>query len=415
MKYLLCLIMITLSVFFTRIQAQNSNTNQEMNNVKIGSWVMVALDFSECSLEKQSAFSLGLQTTLVKSDIPITLIWFENLFVYRNLDDERALHDAAVRSGCRFTISAKVKEVNSEATAFWVIRDIRLKIDYPEQTSKMKDYSSGNLIDFFWMEVFHVLSEAIQIPVPDDYLNIYGMPGSKITGLSDKVLILDASGHVAVPINVPGSYIFISRLNGYLPSKTSILVDRPGMEFTIDLEKLEKFDFEFGLFQMQFPDFKFRYWIPKSPIFISAGLEQFFIGLVLIENRNDYDKSPPFWSGIPLFQPSAGFGINVTPARSPLNLLLEAEFFIRIFIPKKKFPSVDPVLPFGVRVNFCAVQKLSQHLSLFAQIGPTIYPFADTELAMASNKGDGPFSPFILGETICEPFSIRLGIQVKVK
>ncbi|MCX7025752.1 MAG: hypothetical protein NT080_14230 [Spirochaetes bacterium] len=378
---------------------------------------IVALDLSGASPEALPAYIRGMQTTLTGSETAVSLAWFGESYAYGEATAERALRDAAVRSGCRFTVSCAARDEGPNATAIWTVRDIRMKIDYPEKQSAMKNPTTGSIVDFFWLGAVATLAEATRLAVPDEYITVLALPGSVVSGLTPKAVLVGDSGELIVPVIVPKPYNLVVEAKGYLPAKLRLLVDRPGMEVVVDQRPLPRFDFECALYQVQFPDFKFRYWIPHTRFFASAGFEQFLAGFLLVEDRGETaTPAPPLWSGIPLVQPGIGGGMDLTPAGFPFECLVGADVFTRVFFPEWSGVALDPAATLGIRLYASAAQRLSGNALFFAQLGSIVYPIFDRDLILASKNSDsGPEFSVLAGPVFMEFMSFRCGLRWELR
>lgn len=378
--------------------------------------VLVAMDLRDVSPATKPHYARGMQIALTRSGTPVSLSWFEDGFAYGDVDSERAVHDLAIRMGSRFTVSCRVLEREGEAEAVWTVRDVALKLDYPEARSTMKNPTFGSIVDYFWLGAVESVSGAAAKPVPEDHVVLRALPGSVVEGFTKKPLRVGESGELDIPVQIPKPYVVVVRGPGALPTRLKLLVDRPGMEIDVPQESLPRMDLEAGLYRFQYPDFKFRYWIPKTPFFASASLEQFMVGFTMNRRPGPDGEIPPWWGGIPLIEPGLGGGMDFSLPSSSTGIVLGGDVFMRLFFPMWSGVAIDPAAPVGVRLYISFEQNLVGNMSFFTQFGSVAYPFTDRELVLASmGDKDSAQMAALIGPVLVEFFTFRCGVRWELR
>ena len=233
---------------------------------------------------------------------------------------------------------------------------------------------------------------------------IRALPGTVVSGLSPKPIVVGPDGTASVEIPSPLPYSYRATLGGYVPVSQDIYF-KGQPEITITQARSPWLLVDFTLSDGFFPGVSGTFSVSPFPGFVRLGFTTFRAGLAINQGDNNLLAS------IPLSQLTLHLGIYFTPEDKPLRWYAGAGGLLRLSLPDGSDLTVDPLMPWGIQVIGGMEIAFSPHLRTFVELTPSFYatPLAGIFQAYFTDY-QFPYIP--LGDIgALDPFELRLGVR----
>ena len=237
-------------------------------------------------------------------------------------------------------------------------------------------------------------------------LTLHAVPGTVITGLSPKALVVGPDGTASLELPSPAPYAFRATAWGYVPSQMRMYLDGP-TEVTVDQVRSPWLRLDAAFLDGLFPGASASFSIPSLPFFVRLGFTTFRAGIAV----NNQDQ---VLASIPLSQVTLLLGSYTGPEDRPARGYLGAGPLLRISLPPgAQFFTIDQLLPWGVQVVAGAEFQLAARLRVFVEYAPSGYSTPEPALFLASFGKDGGTFPYINfpPSWALDPFELRFGLR----
>jgi hypothetical protein len=249
--------------------------------------------------------------------------------------------------------------------------------------------------------VSHAYSRGPPGPVT---LTIHAVPGTTITGLSPRPLLVGQAGTVSIDLPSPAPYSLRATVFGYVPNVTDIYLngqtDLPLTQVRSPWLKLDG-GFQDGLF----PGLAANFSIPSQPFFGRIEVTTYRIGVAV--------NGDGFFVSLPLTTYSVILGAYLSPEELETRWYVGAGALLRVSWPNGASLVVDNLLPFGVQIVGGCDFPLFGRMRSFVEWTPTVYYNAQPTLfaaAFGSNRS-GPFSYISVPPFALSLLEIRFGLR----
>ncbi len=375
--------------------------------------LLIALSFTDIPEEKKTDYLSSVVTALARLETLGGVRLYPDAFSYGLPESERLAQDYAVRSGCRLVLSIGCTQKGKSLLLRWKVRDIVLKTVNPEKFQESAIPDAGALAEYFWLDVAGSVEKTAVLELPQEFMTIEGPPGASVSGLGKENLVIPEEGSMQAPVNIPQSAVLRITNKGFMPQERKILIDRPGMTEIFDLKPFPAWVLEANLYNLQFPGFRLQWRPTRGFWFVQAGIDQYLVGITLMEQRYDFgEENPKIIGGTPLFHLFAGAGMDISPVEKPFGFYADADIFLRMFLPSWRSMSVDPVAPMGIRPAIGAEYRPTQDFTVFAEYGVMLYFFADSQLLDSIQNLQKPrFGIALNPKLFFEWMSVKAGVR----
>jgi hypothetical protein len=235
-------------------------------------------------------------------------------------------------------------------------------------------------------------------------LTLRALPGTQITGLSPKPLLVGPNGAAMVDLPSPAPYSFRASLGGYIPSQMGVYLDGQ-TEIAVNQVKSHWLYLDGTFYDGFYPGVSATYVTSFFPGFVRVGFTSFRAGLAVNQNS--------LFSSLPLSQLNLLLGVYFSPEDSTTRFYAGAGPLLRVTLPPGGSFTIDHLLPWGVQLVAGWEFSVAGNLHVFVENAPTVYYTPEPTLfqySFGSNNSTFPFFNFPPLFAL-NPFEVRFGIR----
>jgi hypothetical protein len=235
-------------------------------------------------------------------------------------------------------------------------------------------------------------------------LTLRALPGTRISGLSPKPLLIGSDGTVTIDLPSPAPYSFRTSLSGYIPNQMGLYLDGQ-TEIAVNQVKSPWLYLDASFYNGFYPGISATYAAPFFPAFVRVGFTTFRAGLAVNQDA--------MISSLPLSQLTLLLGMYFSPEDSPTRFYAGAGPLLRVTLPPGGSFTIDHLLPWGVQLVAGWEFSLAGNLRIFIENAPTGYYTPEPDLfrySFGSSNVSFPFLNFppLLALNLLE---VRFGIR----
>lgn len=235
-------------------------------------------------------------------------------------------------------------------------------------------------------------------------LTLRALPGTQISGLSPKPLLVGPGGTATIDLPSPAPYSFRASLGGYIANRMGLYLDGQ-TEIAVNQVKSPWLYLDAAFYDGLYPGISATYAAPFLPAFVRVGFTSFRAGLAANQEG--------LFSSLPLSQFTLLLGIYISPEDSPTRFYAGAGPLLRVTLPPGGSLTIDHLLPWGVQLVAGWEFSLAENLHVFVENAPTGYYTPEPDLfrySFGSSNVSFPFLNFppLLALNLLE---VRFGIR----
>ena len=320
--------------------------------------------------------------------------------------------ELAARLSCALTVDVESESpAGKDGVSRWRILDPLTYEALASGTISGPSPTVRELAEYWWIPLVEA-AEAALPKVKKTLVRVSAAPGTTVTGLSEEPLLIPEEGFVDLPLRVPVTLPWRAVSPGAYPESGYFAALEQGQSLTIPRRPFRLWTLEAGLTMLSFPEIWVHRSFGEDKYFLRFGMSQYLFGLYLV--NEEYDReTPPAILSLPLLMPGAGIGMYILPGDAYIRPYMYASAFARVLLMKGAF-GFDPVAPVGLSAFMGAEWRGSPRVSVFFELGATLYPFCDGFLMAASRGGDdggGAFLSVFAPDLYFEAPLIRFGLR----
>ncbi len=237
-------------------------------------------------------------------------------------------------------------------------------------------------------------------------LRIRALPGTEITGLSQKPLVVGPDGTASIEVPSPAPYSFRATRGGYIPRNMTIYFDRQS-EIVVPQERSPWFSVDAAFLDGFFPGVSATFSGLPFPGFARLGFTTFRAG---ISTNNDQ-----VFTSLPLSQLTLLLGFYVSPEDSETRFYVGLGPVLRLSLPPGGTLTVDNLIPFGAQIVAGWELPLAGNLHSFFELAPSGYYVSQPTLFQYTfGQNNGTFPYFLVDKIALNLFEMRFGLRLKI-
>ncbi len=244
-------------------------------------------------------------------------------------------------------------------------------------------FSEQDLYQTFWLPLSAVL-DSLEAQKGQGALTVHAVPGTRISGLTEKPVSVDQSGETVIPLIVPGTYSYRASAPGYRGREGIYTMAESPAELFIEQERVSKWLIELGSLMGQFGELWAHRLLFKEQFWIGFGLQEYWIGTYFPSPDDRGRYSYPVVS-LPLLQPGITIGGRLADDLHFLRPYLSATFLLRL---NTSLLRLDPAAAMVVEGKGGLEWKLAPGFAVFFDLGASFYPFCNGIYLAASRGGE---------------------------
>jgi hypothetical protein len=234
-------------------------------------------------------------------------------------------------------------------------------------------------------------------------LIIRAVPGTTITGLSPKPLLVGREGTTTVELPSPAPYTLYATAFGYVPTRMNFYLDGQG-ELSVEQPRSPWLRLDGVLQDGFFPSVSANFSIPSLPLFARLEFTSFRVGASV--------NSQYVFTGFPYSQLTLLLGLYLSPEENDLRWYFAAGPLLRLTWPAGGSFGVDPLIPLGVQIADGCDFPLAGKLRGFVEFTPSCYysPNPSAFYNSFGNQGSFPYIIFPSGFAL-DLLEFRFGVR----
>jgi hypothetical protein len=233
-----------------------------------------------------------------------------------------------------------------------------------------------------WQEAADLMGEAYRLIEYGTEVTFKAAPGTRISGLLPKPLVIGGSGAITVTLPNPSLYSYRAACRGYYPVNGRFnLKDQP-LEFELRQEKADRWVLDAGLNTMNFLSLGAGVFILPNYLYLKLGVTPYLAGLFFRGSEDSYIESSVFYSApLTLLQLQCGYYLNAEDAR--VRLYAGAGVGLRL-LHSVPYWGLDPISPVAIQLTAGFEIPLFRSIRGYFEYTPLAYLTGHPELLRAS-------------------------------
>ena len=244
-------------------------------------------------------------------------------------------------------------------------------------------FSEQDLYQTFWLPLLAVL-DALEAQKGQGSLTVHAVPGTRISGLTDKSVLVDQRGETEIPLIVPGTYHYRASAPGYRSREGIYTMVQSPAELSIEQQRASKWLIELGSLMGQFGEMWAHWLLFNEQFWIGFGLQEYWIGTYFPSPDDRGRFTYPIIS-LPLLQPGITIGGRLADDLHFVRPYLSATFMLRL---NTSLLRLDPAAAMVVEGKGGLEWKLAPGFAVFFDLGASFYPFCNGIYLAASRGGE---------------------------